>query len=243
MHQLAVRLERQRWLTPPAALGTNNPAILSLTRAPPPVVYNNITSLFDKSWDLSQKADQSRWMVVTKADKDHKRFDVSVATTQTFMELVQDKGKFYCWSPLMCALMQGDGAFDGTTNTLANSNTVMKINFLLHHDLLTKWTLVLVRACQLFAHWFNGNDAMRLNTPFGDHTARKVVSLDCNAAGNVGLIRCYKVQLRIINQLVLHCLKNHLTATLYKSFRAHKVEFSFIDKKTGNPVYSGLILL
>ncbi len=182
-------------------------------------------------------------MVVTKADKDHKRFDVLVTTTQTFMELVQDKGKFYRWSLLMCVPVQGDGAFDGTTNTLANGDMVMKINFLLYHDLLTKWTLVLVRARQLFAQWFNGNDAMRLDMPFADHTARKVVRLGCNTAGNVGLIRCYKVQLRFINQLVLHCLKNHLTAASYKSFRAHKVKFSFIDKKTGNPVYSGLILL
>jgi hypothetical protein len=182
-------------------------------------------------------------MAATKADKDHKRFDLSVATAQTFMELVQDKGEFYRWSRLMCVPMQGDGAFDGTTNTLANGDTVMKINFFLRHDLLTKFTSLSVRVCQLFAQWFNGDDAMRLDMPFPDHTARRVVSLDCNAAGNVGLVRCYKVQLRIIDQVVLHSLKNHLTAAFYKSFLAHKVKFSFIDKKIGNPVYSGLILL
>jgi hypothetical protein len=124
-------------------------------------------------------------MAATKADKDHKRFNASVTKAQMFMELVQDKGEFYRWSPLMCVPVQGDGTFFGTTNTFANGNMVMKINFLLRHNLLTKWTLVLVRACQIFAHWFNGNDAMRLDTPFADHTACKVVSLDCNAVGNV----------------------------------------------------------
>jgi hypothetical protein len=43
--------------------------------------------------------------------------------------------------------------------------------------------------------------------------------------------------------LVLHVLKNHITTTSYKSFLAHKHDFSFKDEKTGNVVYSGLILL
>jgi hypothetical protein len=60
---------------------------------------------------------------------------------------------------------------------------------------------------------------------------------------NIGLVRCYKVQLRIIDQLVLHILKNHITTTSYTSFLAHKNDFSFNDEKTGNIVYSGLILL
>ncbi len=43
--------------------------------------------------------------------------------------------------------------------------------------------------------------------------------------------------------MVLHVLKNHVTTTSYKSFLAHKNDFSFTDEKTGNIVYSGLILL
>ncbi len=38
-------------------------------------------------------------------------------------------------------------------------------------------------------------------------------------------------------------MKNHLTLSSYKSFIAHKQDFSFKDEKTGNVVYSGLILL
>ena len=119
----------------------------------------------------------------------------------------------------------------------------MRINFLQRHELLTKWTSVPLKACQQFAQWYNGDDAMRLNTPFAPHLLRKVVSLDCNAAGNIGLVRRFKVQLRIIDQLVLNVLKNHITVSLYKSFLAHKVDFSFIGEKTGQPFYSGLILL
>ena len=41
----------------------------------------------------------------------------------------------------------------------------------------------------------------------------------------------------------MNVLKNHITVSSYKSFLAHKVDFSFIDEKTGSPLYSGLILL
>ena len=81
---------------------------------------------------------------------------------------------------------------------------------------------------------------MALDAPFG---AAVVVRLDCTPTDNVGLVRRYKVQLRIIDQLVLHVLKNHITTTSYKSFLAHKHDFSFKDEKTGNVHYSGLILL
>jgi hypothetical protein len=219
------------------------PAFVSTTAALAPVVYNNITSPFDKTWDLSLKADQVCWIAATEADKDHKRFDVSVATAHAFIELLQDKSEFYRWSPLMCVPVDGDGQFDCTTNTLANGEQVMRINFLQRHDLLTKWTLVPVKACQKFAQWFNGNDAMRLDTPFANHLSRKVVSLNCNAAGKVRLVCRFKVQLCIINKLVLNVLKNHITVSSYKSFLAHKVDFSFVDEKTGQPLYSGLILL
>ena len=113
----------------------------------------------------------------------------------------------------MCVPVEGDGFFNATSNTLANGKQVMRINFLQRHDLLTKWTLVPVKACQQFAQWFNGYDAMRLDTPFANYLSRKEVSLNCNAAGNVGLVCCYKIQLRIINQLVLNVLKNHVTVS------------------------------
>ena len=71
------------------------PAFASPTSAPTSIVYNNISSPFDKPWDLSLKADQACWIAATKANKDHKRFDISVATAHDFIKLVQDKSKFY----------------------------------------------------------------------------------------------------------------------------------------------------
>jgi hypothetical protein len=87
-------------------------------------------------------------------------------------------------------------------------------------------------------------DMVKLNNNFESNPKlRRVIALNCNNATNKGLVCRYKVQLRIIDQLILHVLKNHLTTSSYKSFLAHKHEFLFINKKTGNEWHSGLILM
>ncbi len=58
--------------------------------------YNNVMSPFDKPWDLSLKADQECWLIASKAARNHARFDVSVTTAETFMELLKDKSKYHC---------------------------------------------------------------------------------------------------------------------------------------------------
>jgi hypothetical protein len=71
----------------------------------------------------------------------------------------------------------------------------------------------------------------------------KVVALNCNDNSNKGLVRRYKIQLCIIDQLILHVLKNHLTTSTYKSFLAHKNDFSFVDEVSRNEIHHGLVLM
>jgi hypothetical protein len=120
----------------------------------------------------------------------------------------------------------------------------MKVDLQNCTNLLMQWTKVPTKKCQQFAEWSNSADSMTLNAPFKSNpTLCKVIALNCNDDTNKGLVRCYKVQLRIINQLILHVLKNHLATSFYKSFLVHQHEFSFTNKKTGNQVNSGLILM
>jgi hypothetical protein len=120
----------------------------------------------------------------------------------------------------------------------------MKVNLRNCVNLLMQWTKVSTKRCQLFVQWFSGNDAIKLDNKFESNPKlRRVIALDCNDATNKGLVRRYKMQLCIINQLIFHVLKNHLTTSSYKSFLAHKHEFLFIDKKTRNEWHSGLILM
>ncbi len=207
-------------------------------------IYNNITSPFNKPWDLSQKADQECWLVNSQSASDHVHFDISVATAKRFLELLKGKSDYYRWGPLMTVPISGNGAFDGTMAKLTNGEDTMKINFDDKHHLLTQWTKVPTAKCQQFVQWYNRDDSIRLDFPFkADPTKRKVLALNCNGKDNKGIVHHHKVQLRIIDQLILHILKNHLTTSIYKSFLAHKNEFSFLDEKTSNEFHSGLVLM
>ena len=127
--------------------------------------------------------------------------------------------------------------------TLANGVTVMDANFTKRVPLLINYTEVTLEHVQQFAQWYNGDDAQRLDAPFGNYGARKVITLDPNANGNVGLVRRYKLQLRIISKLALLTLRSHITQNSFKSLMAHKAKFAFTSEQTGATVYDGLIVV
>jgi len=90
----------------------------------------------------------------------------------------------------------------------------------------------------------NGDNSVMLSDVFeADPVNCKVVALNCNDNSNKGLVRRYKIQLCIIDQLILHVLKNHLTSSTYKSFLAHKNDFSFVDEVSRNEIHHGLVLM
>jgi hypothetical protein len=111
-------------------------------------LYNNITSPFDKPWDLSQKANQEHLLVASKAASNHVCFDFSIAITKTFLELLKGKSKYYPWGPLMTVPIDDNGLFNGTKAKLANGKDVMKIEFGTKVHLLTQWTKVSTSKCQ-----------------------------------------------------------------------------------------------
>jgi hypothetical protein len=121
-------------------------------------LYNNITSLFVKLWDLSQKANQECWLIASCVLTDHICCDVSAAIAKTFMELLKDKSKYFCWNLLMTVPLKSDGSYNDTANTLANGNVTMKVNLKNRVNLLTQWTKVSTKCCQQCAQWFNGGN-------------------------------------------------------------------------------------
>ena len=162
----------------------------------PTTTYNCIISPFDKYWDLSQKADQERWLVASKAASDHVRFDVSVATADQFLELLKDTSEYFRWGLLLHVPITGDGSFDSTKDKLANGEETMKVTITEKVNLLTQWTKVSTTKCQQFAQWYNGDGNVLLTDAFqADPASHKVVALDCNDNTNKGLVRRYKIQL------------------------------------------------
>jgi hypothetical protein len=70
-----------------------------------------------------------------------------------------------------------------------------------------------------------------------------VVAIDPNAPNNLGLVRCYKIQLWILDKHVLLTIRDHITQDSLKTFLAYKHNIAFQEKKSAPIVLSGLILL
>ena len=169
----------------------------------PTTSFKCIISPFDKFWDLSQKTNQERWLVASKAASNHIRSNVSVATAEQFLKLLKDKSEYFRWGLLMSVSTARDGLFDGIKDKLANGEETMKVVITKRVNLIAQWIKVPTVMCQQFAQWYNDANSVLLTDAFKeDPTKRKVVALDCNKDNNKGLVRRHKIQLCIIDQLI-----------------------------------------
>ncbi len=114
-------------------------------------IYNNITDLNDKPWDLSTRADQACWIVALSADSDHKHINVSINTTLLLMDLFKDKAFFFGWEQLISISISGNGLFGPASATLSNGEPVMSVNITARLNVFRQWTSVSLLACQCYA--------------------------------------------------------------------------------------------
>ncbi len=70
-----------------------------------------------------------------------------------------------------------------------------------------------------------------------------MVTINLNAAKNLGLVRRYKIQLCILDKLVLLTIRNHITQDSFETFLTHKHKFAFRDEESTSVILSWLILL
>jgi hypothetical protein len=119
----------------------------------------------------------------------------------------------------------------------------MSVNITTQSNVLQQWTSISLLTCQCYAQWFYGSNAQRLDVPFVPPGDCLVVAIDPNAAVNLGLVHHYKIQLCILDKLVLLTIRNHITQDSFKTFLAHKHKFAFCDKKSASVVLSGIIFL
>ncbi len=224
------------------------PPLNAIVANPPPpspavYTYHDITDLNNKPWDFLTRADQARWVIASSADTNHKRIDVSVNTALLLMDLFEDKAFFFGWEQLVSVPLSGNGLFGPASATLSNGKPVMSVNITAQANVLCQWMSVLLLACQHYPQWFYGGDTQQLDAPFAPPDNRLVVAIDPNAPDNLGLVGCYKIQLCILDKLILLTIRNHITQESSKTFLTHKHEFVFRDKKSASVILSGLILL
>ncbi len=159
------------------------------------------------------------------------------------MDLFKDKAFFFVWEQLFSVPISSNGLFGPASATLSNGKPIMSVNITAQLNVLWQWRSVSLLACQCYAQWFYGGNAQRLDVPFAPPDNCLVFAINPNAADNLGLICHYKIQLCILNKLVLLTIRNHITQDSFKTFLAHKHKFAFCDKKSASDVLSGLILL
>ena len=148
------------------------------------------------------------------------------------MDLLLDKSSFFAWTNLFHVPTKGDGVISANTTTLTNGKDALNVGFTQREHMLLKYTSVSLKQCQQFAQWYNGPDSQALDVDFEAAARRKVYPLDPNVPGNLGMARRYKIQLRILSNLALRTMRNHITHSSFKSFLAHKSKFSFLDEVT-----------
>jgi hypothetical protein len=191
---------------PPNAIVANPPPLV-----PAVYTYNDITDLNNKPWDLSTCADQACWVVALSADSDHKRINVSANTHLLLMDLFEDKAFFFGWEQLVSVPLSGNGLFGPTSATLSNGKPVISVNITAQANVLCLWTSVSLLACQRYAQWFYGGNTQQLDAPFAPPDNCLVVAIDPNAPNSLGLVPHYKIQLCILDKLVLLTIRNHIT--------------------------------
>jgi hypothetical protein len=67
--------------------------------------------------------------------------------------------------------------------------------------------------------------------------------IDVNAAGNLGLVACFKQECCTMLCLIWHTIKNHLTTLSYQALLVCKKQFAYECTKTGDVTYKGFTLL
>ena len=140
---------------------------------------------------------------------------------------------------------EGTGGIASVSQIFAEGSKVMDAGFTKVVDLAQNYTGITTEHCQSFFQWYSGGDSARLTTRFDpDHNKRFVEVINSNSAcNNLALVNKYKTQLKILSNLVLGTLCNHIIKASFKLFCPYKNDFAFISRATGKIKYDGLVLL
>ena len=136
------------------------------------------------------------------------------------MDFIQDKSLDFNWGKLLRVPTAGSGTIAATPMILVDGSKAMNIDFNKVVDLALKYTAVTTDHCKSSSQWYNGDDSARLTDKFEPHHLRRFINnIDPNSDNeNLSLVNQYKMQLRIISNLILRTLHNHVTPASFKSF-------------------------
>ena len=135
----------------------------------------------------------------------------------------------------------GDGVAGTLPNKTPSGRDTYNAALSMFKNLVEDFNHLSLEDVMAFASWFMGD----LTTPRSvrPHNDMTMKYLDVNATGKDGLVACFKQECRTVSCLVWHTIKNHFSASSYKSLFVRKKDFAYECEETGDIVYDGYTLL
>jgi hypothetical protein len=178
---------------------------------------------------------------MVKPSEDHVLLDMNVTNSRAIINLFQDCAITYHWMHFMQIPTSGTGTISTNLGLSPGNKEIYLADLADFKNLIEEFQLIALKQVMAFASWFMGDNGqlMTLCHPM-DMTMKY---LDVNAAGNLGLVACFKQECRTVPCLVLHTIKNHIITISYRALLVHKKDFTYECAKTGDVIYEGFTLL
>jgi len=191
--------------------------------------------------DVSSKEQKLLWREIVKPDADFVALDMTVANSKAIIDLFTDRAVTFCWMRFMRIPLIGDGVAGTLPNKTPSGRDTYNAALSMFKNLVEDFDHLSLKDVMAFASWFMGD----LTTPCSvrPHNDMTMKYLDVNTTGNDGLVACFKQEYRTVSCLVWHTIKNHFSATSYKSLFVRKKDFAYECEETGDIVYNGYTLL
>jgi hypothetical protein len=152
---------------------------------------------------------------MVKPSNDHVLFDMNVTSSRAIVDLFQDRAITCRWMHFMRIPTSITGTISTNLARSPGNKEIYLADLMEFKNLIEDFQHITLEQVMAFVSWFMGDKGqlMTLCHP-SDMTMRY---LNVNAAGNLGLVACFKQECRTVSCLVWHTIKNHITTVSYQA--------------------------
>jgi hypothetical protein len=178
---------------------------------------------------------------MVKPSDNHALLDMNVTNSRAIVDLFQDQAITYCWMRFMHIPTSGTCTIYATPARFPVNKDIYLADLADFKNLIEDFQHITLKQVMAFSSWFMGGKGQLMTLCHPSDMTMKYI--DVNTAGNLGLVACFKQELRTVSCLVWHTIKNHLTTLSYGALLVCKKQFAYECAETGNVTYKGFTLL
>ncbi len=120
----------------------------------------------------------------------------------------------------MRILTSGTGMIYATLARSPGNKKIYSADLADFKNLIKDFQHITLKQVMVFASWFMGDKGQLMTLCHPSNMTMKYI--DVNAAGNLGLVACFKQECHTVSCLVWHTIKNHLTTLSYRALLVSK---------------------